>query len=492
MVQRATAISVIIASLSLMPAFAAATDATPTYNEDVGRILLDNCAGCHRPNQIAPMSLLTYAETRPWARAIKSQVVKRNMPPWFADPQYGHFKNDSSLSKSEIATIVAWVDSGAAEGSGDAPDGATRFSEAGWSHPSGRDPDYIIDFPIEWQIPAEAETPNFNIYTPLPFDQSIRVEATEVRPGNYAATHHIVTLLMNVPSGMKIGTGPAWPGGPVVDYVLIPDPDAEPGKLAEAASAFGELLEAANDPDGDVAQSRSGFGAYIPGVGAAVTPRGQARTVRADLFDTIVWNIHYQATGRPETARPQIGIWFAKDDATTVARTLSLREYTSENRQLIAPPPLSKAERMAAFATRQAGQGLNPLLDPIAPNDGDWTVTGIGAFQNDSILESLFIHAHLRGKDFTYVLTYPDGREQILLRVENYRFDWQFSYDLLEPMRVPAGSTLKVISRYDNSRANEFNPAPQKTVYWSEQSWDDMFLATAGYTLVSDRKQSLN
>ena len=147
---------------------------------------------------------------------------------------------------------------------------------------------------------------------------------------------------------------------------------------------------------------------------------------------------------------------------------------------------------MAAFATRQAGQGLNPLLDPIAPNDGDWTVTGIGAFQNDSILESLFIHAHLRGKDFTYVLTYPDGREKILLRVENYRFDWQFSYDLLEPMRVPAGSTLKVISRYDNSRANEFNPAPQKAVYWSEQSWDDMFLATAGYTLVSDRRQSLN
>ncbi len=114
MVQRVIAIAVIIVGLSLMPAFAA-TDATPTYNENVGQILLDSCASCHRPNQIAPMSLLTYSETRPWARAIKSQVVKRNMPPWFADPQYGHFKNDSSLSKSEIATIVAWVDSGAAE-----------------------------------------------------------------------------------------------------------------------------------------------------------------------------------------------------------------------------------------------------------------------------------------------------------------------------------------------------------------------------------------
>ena len=81
------------------------------------------------------------------------------------------------------------------------------------------------------------------------------------------------------------------------------------------------------------------------------------------------------------------------------------------------------------------------------------------------------------------MLTYPDGREEILLRVPNYDFDWQYRYEFTEPIRAPAGSTVKAVSRYDNSRANRRNPAPQKETYWSEQSWDDMFLTTVGYTL---------
>ena len=87
------------------------------------------------------------------------------------------------------------------------------------------------------------------------------------------------------------------------------------------------------------------------------------------------------------------------------------------------------------------------------------------------------------------MLTYPDGREEILLRVPNYSFDWQYQYDLTEPLQVPAGSTLKLISRYDNSASNRLNPAPQKEVYWSEQSWDDMFLSLVGYTLVDEVKE---
>ena len=451
---------------------------TPTYNEHIGQLLFENCTGCHRPNQIAPMSLLSYQDARKWARAIKAKVVAREMPPWFADPEFGEFSNDISLSDEEIATIVEWVDGGAPEGDGAAPQ-APRFSEAGWSHPSGREPDFIYEFPIEWQVDADGESPNFNLFTELPFDEEIRVEATEVRPGNYAATHHIVTRLFNIPPGMMIGTGPAWPGGPVVDYVLVEDPDyVEPED--DEDSEDGEDSE-----DVDEASS-AGFGAYIPGVGAAVTPQGQMRSIRGDAFNAIVWNLHYQATGQPETARPAIGVWFATEEATTVSRTLSLQETTSEGEQLVAPPPAGIFGRLAAGLRAQAGQGLNPLLDPIPPNEGNWTVTGIGAIQNDSYIQSLFVHAHLRGKDFTFVLTYPDGREEILLRVENYSFDWQFSYDLAEPIMAPAGSTVKVISRYDNSRANRRNPAPHREVYWSEQSWDDMFLTNITYTLVEE------
>ena len=459
---------------------------TPTYNQDVGPILLENCTTCHRPNQVAPMSLLTYRDARPWARAIKAKVASREMPPWFADPRFGKFSNDKSLSEEQIATIVAWADAGAPQGAGTAP-AAPRFSAAGWSHPSGAEPDYVIEFPLAWHVEADGETPNFNLYTPLPFDDVMTVSATQVRPGNYAATHHITTGLVNMPTGMVLGTGPAWAGGPKVDYVPVRDPEVDPDEVARL-TADGRARRRELDPEAldEAAAQRAGFGPYIPGVGADVARPGQVREIRGDLFDYIIWNLHYQATGKPETARPSIGAWLATEARTQRVRSLGLREITSEGAQLVAPPPLSPEERRAAASSRQVGQGLNPLLAPIPANDGNWTVTGIGGFQNDAIIQSLFVHAHVRGKDFTWVLTYPDGREEVLLRVPNYDFDWQFDYELAEPIRVPAGSTVKSVARYDNSRNNRRNPAPHKEVYWSEQSWDDMYLTNVSYTLVEE------
>jgi mono/diheme cytochrome c family protein len=491
-IRTSVGIGLVVAGVGLAGAtLPASAEETPTYNQDVGSILLNNCASCHRPNQIAPMPLLSYTDARPWARAIKSKVASREMPPWFADPRFGAFSNDTSLNDSQIETIVAWVDGGAPEGDGVAPE-PPRFSDAGWSHPSGLDPDYVIEFPIEWEVPADGETPNFNLYSPLPFDESMRVAATQVRPGNYAATHHITTGLVNMPPGMVLGTGPAWPGGPTVDYVPVPDPDAE----ADAVAAERKALRANRPARGSVdaeerARARSGFGPYIPGVGAAVARPGQSREIRGDLFDYIIWNLHYQATGQPERARPSVGAWLATEDASQRERSLSLREYTSEGAQLIAPPPLTPEERAVA-GRRQVGQGLNPLLGTIPANDANWTVTGIGALQYDSVIQSLFVHAHVRGKDFTYVLTYPDGREQVLLRVPNYNFDWQFEYELTEPIKAPAGSTIKAIARYDNSNANRLNPAPHKEVYWSEQSWDDMFLTNVRYVRESEASLDTN
>jgi len=83
----------------------------------------------------------------------------------------------------------------------------------------------------------------------------------------------------------------------------------------------------------------------------------------------------------------------------------------------------------------------------------------------------------------TYVVTYPDGREETLLHVPKYDFNWQRPYELAHPVKIPAGSTIKAIAVYDNSVANRMNPAPYKEVYWSEQSWDDMFLPGARLTL---------
>ena len=109
--------------------------------------------------------------------------------------------------------------------------------------------------------------------------------------------------------------------------------DEDAGDEAEERSA--EELE-------ERRRARAGFGPYIPGVGARVVRDGQVREVRGDLFDYIIWNLHYQATGKPEVARPSIGAWFAKETDGKYQRTLSLREYTSESEQLVAPPPLPR------------------------------------------------------------------------------------------------------------------------------------------------------
>ena len=95
----------------------AATGATPvTFHKDIEPVLQAKCQECHRAGEIAPMSFMSYDQVRPWAKAIKSSVLARKMPPWYADPHYGKFSNDMSLSQAQIDTLVSWVDAGAKEG----------------------------------------------------------------------------------------------------------------------------------------------------------------------------------------------------------------------------------------------------------------------------------------------------------------------------------------------------------------------------------------
>src|SRR5437763_4089702 len=108
--------SMAVLTVSMRVTTAAEESASVTFNKDVLPILQKNCQSCHRPGEIAPMSFLTYKDVRPWAKAIKTAVVSRQMPPWFAEPGYSHFANDRTLSDTTIKTLVSWVDGGAVEG----------------------------------------------------------------------------------------------------------------------------------------------------------------------------------------------------------------------------------------------------------------------------------------------------------------------------------------------------------------------------------------
>ena len=127
----------------------------PTFSKDVAPILYKNCVSCHRPGEAAPMSLLTYHEVRPYASAVRRRVLNREMPPWTADPRYGHFRDDRELSTDQIRTLVRWVDAGAKEGDPKDLPPPPHF-EAGWQ--IGK-PDVVFEMPVAFEIPASGEVP---------------------------------------------------------------------------------------------------------------------------------------------------------------------------------------------------------------------------------------------------------------------------------------------------------------------------------------------
>ena len=150
-------------------ATAEAAEETPTFAKDVAPILYENCVACHRPNHLAPMSLISYDDARPWARAVKSKVLAKEMPPWGADSSVRAYKNDASLTQAEIDTIVAWVDGGAPRGNdGDLPD-VPQFAD-GWSI---GEPDLVFTMLEPFEVPADGTVPYSYVTVPTNLDQDV-------------------------------------------------------------------------------------------------------------------------------------------------------------------------------------------------------------------------------------------------------------------------------------------------------------------------------
>ena len=148
------------------------------------------------------MSLRTYDEVRPWARAIKSKVVSRQMPPWHAEADHRKWRNDRRLSQAEIDKLVAWVDAGAPRGNDRDMPPLPQFAQ-GWNHPSGRPPDVIIEAP-EMKVPAEGESPWQFAYVKSPLQGDVWVAAAQVVPGNRPVVHHVMVTSVTLPPGVVL------------------------------------------------------------------------------------------------------------------------------------------------------------------------------------------------------------------------------------------------------------------------------------------------
>jgi hypothetical protein len=273
--------------MRLIPAFlvfsvAAFAGSHVTFHKDVEPILQQHCQECHRPGEIAPMPLLTYEQARPWAAAIKTAVLKRQMPPWPADPKYGVFSNDRSLTQDQIDTLVAWVDAKAPEGNpADAP--KPRVWVEGWN--IGK-PDAIVEMPNAFHVPAAGEVEYQYIVVPTGFTEDKWVQSVEIRPSNRTVVHHAVVFI-RAPGDKWLSD--AKPGVPYVPTVNSPQQ-----RFLNTEGGFNDVLCI-----------------YTPGMVPEVWKPGEAKQIKAG--SDIVFQMHYTANGKPGDDRTKVGLIFAKE-----------------------------------------------------------------------------------------------------------------------------------------------------------------------------------
>ena len=436
----------IIAS-ALLPAAVFAQTSTPSFGKDIAPILYEKCATCHRLGEVAPMSLMTYNEVRPWARAIKAKIVAHQMPPWYADGEPGKWSNDRRLTQAQIDKVVAWVNAGAPQGT-DAVPAPPQFAQ-GWNHPSGRPPDLIIEAP-EMKVPAEGESPWQFVYVKLPFKGEAWVAAAQVVPGNRAVVHHVLVMSASLPPNAEV--------------------DAE-GRVKFGASPAPTSSPRASPPAGDaIPPGGDGFSAgWEPGVDTAVTyGPGVAQRISGTH---LMFNLHYQPNGHATTDRTRLGIWFQKApimySGTGTGLGMGSETFIVNGKELTG--------RYTAQVTLDVPPPGTKTVPDIAAGDADYRLTALLPIRQDMVLYSIQPHMHLRGRSMKYTAVYPDGREEELLNVAHYDFNWQIIYEYAKPVKLPAGTMVRVEAKWDNSANNKYNPHPDQVVYWGEQSWDEMF-----------------
>ncbi len=254
----------------------ACLSAAPTFYKDVLPVLQKNCQSCHRSGEAAPMPLMTFQDARPWAKSIKQAVLTKKMPPWFADPEFGHFANDRTLAPAEMETISKWVDAGAPAGNTkDAPK-AQEFVE-GWN--IGK-PDVILEMPGEYQVPASGTIEYQHFIVPTGFTEDKWIQVVELRPGNRAVVHH-AAVFVRPPESRWLRQAKA--GEPAS------------GKQAEAGQGLMEEL----------------LDFHVPGSVPHKLAPGQAKLIKAG--SDLVFQMHYTASGKAASDRTRLGIVFAKE-----------------------------------------------------------------------------------------------------------------------------------------------------------------------------------
>jgi len=426
---------VVGALVSAAPAWAQG-GAVPTFSKDVAPIFQAKCQSCHQPESIAPMSLITYKEARPWARSIKDRVARRQMPPWHIDQSVGvqKFKNDMSLTDAQIDTIVRWVDGGAPEGNPkDLPPAKPLVTNNEWQGVMDGygPPDIVIRSP-EFKMPAMGQDVWYRPMSDIPITEPRWVKMVEIRPTNLKSRktlHHSIAYLVLNGDADAVNTGTATYG------------------LSLAASREDLLNRRPQLMEWAIGK---GYDRFAEGTGKLIVPG-----------EKISWDQHLHAAGEEISTGSEIGLWLF---------------------------PKGQAPKKRSYLIGFTGLREREFLD-IPPNSIAYT-EGFTVLKENTMITNFQPHFHLRGKAMKVEAIKPDGGREIVSYVGNFNFNWMTNYiydDDVAPI-YPKGTIIQVSAWYDNTAANKDNPDPEQWVGYGDRTVDEMAHAWMNVVYYTDEE----
>jgi tetratricopeptide (TPR) repeat protein len=378
-----------------------------TFNQHVAPILFERCAPCHRPGESGPFALLTYADAKKRAAQIAEVTARRYMPPWPPEPGHGDFLGSRRLTDAQLRVIAEWAKQGAPEGPGTAP-APPKFTD-GWQLGP---PDLVLELARPYELPAAGGDVFRNFILPVPVDRLRYVRALELRPGNKQVVHH-ANILIDRTQSLRVRDGK----------------DGAPGFAGMDVTTESRGF----DPD-------SHFLFWKPGSAAVVEPEDMAW--RVDPGTDLILNLHLQTSGKTETLRPVVGLYFTERAPSRFPMVVQLEH--------------------------------DGALD-IPPGARDYVVTDWLRLPVAADVLGVYPHAHYVGKVIEGWAELPGGKRVELIRINDWDINWQAVYYYRRPLRLPAGAIVKMRYRYDNSAANPRNPAkPPQRVRSGNRSQDEM------------------
>ncbi len=410
--------------LATARAGAAQEQSSFTFSEDIAPILFENCAGCHQSSGIGPMPLLSYDDVRPYAAHIKRKVQSREMPPWHLDPTIGiqAYKNDISLTDSEIGRIASWVDAGAPEGDPALLPMLPMLADGSEFHLEALlgPPDFVVEAP-PYTIAANAQDQWWTQTTPFEglIDSPRYVRATELKgsyPMGVKVLHHgHVTLAFENEEGRRqsrpIGRQGIGKGGD-----LFPDD-----------------------------------------TGMLIGPTG-----------SLNWNLHYFPIDEEVPNESALAaVWLYPEGYVPEYETVGEQRFTADR-----------------------GGDMPWAGDIVIPPHSIKVQQGVHVLNRPALIQSFRPHMHMRGREQSLEAIYPNGRREMLARVDKYNHFWQITYEFEEDVApiLPKGTVLMITTTWDNTADNPVNPDPRQWVVFGQRGVDEMSHVWLGMTYLSDEQ----